>query len=408
MKRSSVFAALLMILSLSHPASAAPPSNDDFGNASDLGSTLPITVKQNAFPASEEPGEPRPTCYPHPPASTLWFSFRPSEKTSLVVDTTGTEEYAMLAIYTGSDVQNLHEVVCNATATAGDVYWTRVTALLNAQTTYYIQVTNFGCISCQGEVELVLTLERRRITPGVRRGIPTSACEQAASWYLNRGFDPTAELVLPRCDPKGTPIAGNWVHAHEWPTEGSGIMTLGIRRHQNWYLSKPHYGEWGNYKVVPFGRSVAIPVAGDRDGDGSTDIGVVDGNVWFFDTNLNGFCDHCGIAYGSAADKKVLGDWGGDGIFTPGVRKGNVWYLENDIWSDGKADVVFAFGSASDVPLVGDWDGDGEWTVGVRKGNVWFLNNDVGPNADIVFTYGKPSDLPLVADWGLQPWEAVG
>jgi hypothetical protein len=415
MKRMGIALAVLVGVTLAYPASAAPPANDDFAGATPL-VTLPMAFSQDLSDASEESDEPTPSCWDQPMFGTVWFSFTPAARTALAVDTFGGTR-TVLAIYEGTDLGALEEVACNAgvwSATESPPH-SHTTALLETAKTYHIQAVNLG-FCCPGTNVLEITFERRLTTPGVRRSDPL--CQAlpdcyygGTAWYLNNGFDAQAENIWGYGSKGGWPLVGDWVRdsPNTW-YEGSGIAAPAVRRGSLWYLTDGWMEGPETSRIVPFGRAVAFPVVGDRNGDGATDLGVVDGNTWFFDTDLNGLAEESGFGFkfGSAGDWKLLGDWDGDGIFTSGVRKGNVWYLENEWWSDGKADTVFAYGSSGDFPIVGDWDGDGTWTAGVRKGNVWFLNNGADPDGDIVFGYAKASDFPLAGDWGQQAFTTTG
>jgi hypothetical protein len=103
-------------------------------------------------------------------------------------------------------------------------------------------------------------------------------------------------------------------------------------------------------------------VAGDWNGDGKTDAGVVYdwgwGLGWYLDANGNGAWDGCGVDrcffFGGAGSKPVAGDWNGDGKTDAGVVYdwgwGLGWYLDangNGAWDGCSVDRCFFFGSGS-------------------------------------------------------------
>jgi len=109
------------------------------------------------------------------------------------------------------------------------------------------------------------------------------------------------------------------------------------------------------------------PVAGDWNGDGKTDAGVVHdwgwGLGWYLDANGNGAWDGCGVDrcffFGGAGSKPVAGDWNGDGKTDAGVVYdwgwGLGWYLDangNGAWDGCSVDRCFFFGSSGSA-LVG-------------------------------------------------------
>jgi hypothetical protein len=73
----------------------------------------------------------------------------------------------------------------------------------------------------------------------------------------------------------------------------------------------------------------------------------------------------------------VTGDWNGDGITNVG------WYQSGGRWRLRRTDgsiITFIYGMRSDdVPVTGDWNGDGRDGVGVlRSGPEWLLRNSLG------------------------------
>ncbi len=198
-------------------------------------------------------------------------------------------------------------------------------------------------------------------------------------------------------------------------------------------------------KVLHFGTADALPVVGDWDGDGLTDLGVYRAGHWFLDINGNGQWDAEDLwaQLGDEHDLPVAGDWDGDfktdiGIFgpewpndpvalatEPGLpdrdnrnegkeknlpprpQEAPVGYRTMRRVSDSQAradviDHVFQFGVSHDIPLVGDWNGDGVATIGVFRDGLWKLddNGDGRWTAEeTVVQFGRPGDLPVVGDW---------
>jgi protocatechuate 3,4-dioxygenase beta subunit len=108
----------------------------------------------------------------------------------------------------------------------------------------------------------------------------------------------------------------------------------------------------------------------------------------------------------------VVGDWNGDGVSNIGFFHDGKWYLDADgdgRWSAG--DVEITLGQASDVPVVGDWNGDGRSKVGVYRNGTWLLDTN-GDNAvdarDRVFRLGEPGDVPVTGDWNGDGVDEIG
>jgi hypothetical protein len=195
-----------------------------------------------------------------------------------------------------------------------------------------------------------------------------------------------------------------------------------------------------------FGMRDAIPITGDFNGDGVSDIGVFKDGQWFIDVNGNGVWDEGDLwaKLGYEGDKPVAGDWDGDGkddigVFgrawagdprhiahEPGlpdshnVKKGSreknvpppphkatmgVRALKLTSRGETRADVidhVFNYGTPHDVPLVGDWNGDGTDTIGVFRDGQWYLDVDGDgkwTSVDKTHRFGQKGDVPVVGDF---------
>ncbi|CAL1125111.1 unnamed protein product [Cladocopium goreaui] len=198
-------------------------------------------------------------------------------------------------------------------------------------------------------------------------------------------------------------------------------------------------------QVVHFGMNGGIPVTGDWNGDGVTEVGVFRDGDWFLDYNGNGQWDEGDIwaKLGTSKDKPVTGDWNGDGKTDIGIF-GPEWFgdgkalvnepglpdAENETTGEKKntppkpheatsekrvlqrtkqgrtredvVDHVFRYGDANDIPVTGDWNGDGIHTVGVFTAGQWFLDTNgdgTWQPGDEIFTYGQTGDLPVVGDF---------
>jgi len=157
-----------------------------------------------------------------------------------------------------------------------------------------------------------------------------------------------------------------------------------------------------------FGTSGDLPVTGDWNGDGKTEIGVVrGGGTWFLDMNGNGAWE-TGIdaiySFGAPGDKPITGDWNGDGRTKIGVVRGNIWFLDmNGNGTSEAGEPIYYFGDTLDVPITGDWDGSGTTKIGVFRNGTWYLDSN-GNGAwqagiDDMHSFGGPGDIPVVGDW---------
>ena len=170
--------------------------------------------------------------------------------------------------------------------------------------------------------------------------------------------------------------------------------------------------------IVPFGAPGDLPVGGDWDGDGVTDVGVYRPERSEFLLRL-GSGTVVTIFGGGLNDLPVAGDWDGDGFDTPGFfndggRTGQRFFLTNarvGTTSSPDFGIIVTAGQPGDLPLAGDWDGDGLDTVGFFRPstNTFFQIDDLA--AGVVarsFVFGDPGDLPLAGDWDANGKDDVG
>ncbi|CAL1151181.1 unnamed protein product [Cladocopium goreaui] len=215
--------------------------------------------------------------------------------------------------------------------------------------------------------------------------------------------------------------------------------------------------EGADLSELLFGIDAAIPVAGDWDGDGVTDIGVFLNGDWYLDLNGNGRWDRDDLwaKLGTGEDLPVTGDWDGDGKTDIGIY-GPAWARDPhairhepgipDVanWptnledEDGEPklknmppieeeatlgarlmrqptqaikqfarradliDHVFHYGAPGDAPVAGDWNGDGLRTIGVFRDGLWTLDTDGDgrlETTDRQVVLGQPGDKPVVGDF---------
>jgi protocatechuate 3,4-dioxygenase beta subunit len=228
-----------------------------------------------------------------------------------------------------------------------------------------------------------------------------------------------------------------------------------------WTIHSGHEpGAVGAPEAVAFGLPGAIPVVGDWNGDGRSEIGVYFKGEWFLDLNGNGQWDPEDLwaKLGVQGDRPIVGDWDGDGKDDIGVFgpewAGDPRQLESEgglpdsanarlpkpgenirpknpppspeqategerlmrLTAKGheRADLidhVFQFGGASDVPIAGDWNGDGIRSVGVFRNGKWHFDMDGDgrwSEGDQVARFGQEGDLPVVGDFDGDGIEEIG
>lgn len=213
--------------------------------------------------------------------------------------------------------------------------------------------------------------------------------------------------------PGDRPIVGDW--------NGDGVSRIGVYRNGVWLLDSNGNGRFdgegpGQDRVCRLGGMDGdVPVAGDWTGAGRDSIGVFRHGLWLLDET--GACASRGgavektrvLSFGGPGDVPVVGDWNGDGRTNLGiVRDGFLWFLdsnENGTLDAGDRSMPFG-GIPGDVPIVGDWDGSGRSDIGVFRRGMWILNGPAcgpgGSDPKCTFSYGGiPGDLPVVGQWRL-------
>jgi hypothetical protein len=160
----------------------------------------------------------------------------------------------------------------------------------------------------------------------------------------------------------------------------------------------------GNIRNVQMGDGSEIPLAGDMDGDGYSDLVLYRpaDNIWLIDFNLDGIPDQIfSLAGMQPDDKPFLGDWDGDGKVTPGFYRPSElnWYLYNA--TTGEAGQVYHFGSSNDMPIIGDWNGDGMEDMGTYRpddGYSLLVTNPQQVETGISLN-GIPGSTPVAGFW---------
>lgn len=192
--------------------------------------------------------------------------------------------------------------------------------------------------------------------------------------------------------------------------------------------ARTYYTQSGDSFAISFnfGRTTDIPVTGDFDGDGYADIALrrPSNGFWYIDNSSgidiitqNSDARTRKLFGELSEDIPVVGDFDGDGISDLAVRRpsNQTWYILNSSGrdrltgnTDGISDRRFGLNS-SDIPVVADYDGDGITDIAVRRPSTqyWYILNSSGidpidGNSDGIsrVVFGRQSsDIPVVADF---------
>jgi hypothetical protein len=231
-------------------------------------------------------------------------------------------------------------------------------------------------------------------------------------WYVdfnqNRQWDGSVlDLAAGLGGDGWTPVSGDW--------DGDGTINIGVFNPTSgwWYLDMNGDLAWDstNDKAYNFGASPnSLPVVGDWNLDGKTEIGVyVNGyGYWYLDYNGDGAFSPAQdkqIGFGATGFQPVVGDWNGDGRSKIGIFLNCYWYLDyngNFQWDGASTDRAANFGASGWTPVLGDWNGDGKKKIGIFNSGQWYLdyNGDYSfAGDDKFYTFGAAGQKPIVGKW---------
>ena len=160
------------------------------------------------------------------------------------------------------------------------------------------------------------------------------------------------------------PISGNW--------NNNRTDKIGVFRNSThmFYLDYNGNGSYDGPVVdrqYNFGLSGDLPISGDWNNDGRSEIGVFRNSthLFYLDYNGNGTWNGAVVDrqynFGLSGDKPVVGDWDNDGISEIGTYRNStkLFYLDyngNGVWNGSVVDRQYNFSSISgDKPVSGKW-----------------------------------------------------
>ncbi|OPX65120.1 hypothetical protein [Methanoregula sp. PtaB.Bin085] len=206
-------------------------------------------------------------------------------------------------------------------------------------------------------------------------------------FYLRPGTWPSgATSVINWGVSTDIPVTGDW--------NGNGITDVGIYRPSThmFYLRTPG----SPTTAIDWGVSTDIPVTGDWNGNGITDVGIYRPSTHMFYLRTPG-SPTTAIDWGVSTDIPVTGDWNGNGITDVGIYRPSthMFYLR----TPGSPTTAIDWGVSSDIPVTGDWNGNGITDVGIYRPSthMFYLRTPGSPTTAI--DWGVGTDAPVIGHW---------
>lgn len=179
---------------------------------------------------------------------------------------------------------------------------------------------------------------------------------------------------------------------------GDGFSDLAVYRpsDSSWWIALQGIApeNVGTQWFAFWGEAGDIPVPADYDGDGATDIAVFRPTTatWYTVGSSSGAAV---VHFGKPGDLPVPGDFFGDGR-----DRVATWQSDSAWWSvqEGGGALRWQWGSADDAPVLSDADGDGalELSVYRPRAGTWYRRLSQSSFANVEVTqWGLPQDLPL-------------
>ena len=206
------------------------------------------------------------------------------------------------------------------------------------------------------------------------------------------------------------------------PSIVANISKIGVFRPSThiYYQDFNGNGAWNGASIdrsYNFGITGDLPVSGDWNNNGISEIGVFrpSTHIYYQDFNGNGVWNGAVIDraynFGITGDLPVSGDWNNDriseiGVFRPSTH---IYYQDfngDSVWNGAVIDRAYNFGITEDLPVSGDWNNDGISEIGVFRNSTHLFYLDYngngvwnGAKVDRSYNFGITGDIPITGDW---------
>lgn len=428
----------------------AAPSNDNFAGAVPMVLAEGVAeITTNNIDSTKEPGEPNHA--ENAGGRSVWFSFTPAATTAVRINVVDTTFDTLLAVYQGTNVNNLTLVGYNddCTSLCGA---STVDLMVIAGQTYYIAVdgfNDFGNVG-SGSFKIVIlnttTPDQDNFASAYNLGTSHSSSIAGTNYNATREANEPVHYIN---NPNGKSVWYKWKATANFSvtfelTETSGFDSQMAVYKSNVNLptisqliqvdSSPDYVGYtdSRYRVTFFAESGKTYYIAIDWHTFANDVSAGNFQLRFrpnklrYSTKLSGFGERASISiyrptesnwynlinlnspnpyifhWGLEGDTPMPADYNGDGISQLAVVRNEngkrVWYIGNG----GALFQAIQWGLSTDKIASGDFDGDGcADLVAIRntaQGFVWYIRKSSNGGL-MTFGFGTTGDKPVLGDF---------